>query len=91
VRSPRYRFLTDAERYQAIEDHVLAATEVVSEEPRKRARRKRAPATEEFELQTWRLPEKYRKRYSPRGLDLSDSAIAKMTKGCSNPGTLEVR
>jgi hypothetical protein len=80
LRSPHYRFLTDAERYQAIEDHVLAAT-VVLPEAKKRTRRKVA-ASEEFELRTWRLPEKYRKRYSPRGLDLSDSAMAKMTKGC---------
>jgi hypothetical protein len=80
MRSPHYRFLTEAERYQAVEDHVLAAP-VVAEEPKKRARRKRE-VSEEFELRTWRLPEKYRKRFSPRGLDLSDSAMAKMTKAC---------
>ena len=89
MRSPRYRFLTEDERAQAVEDLILVAP-VVSKDPEKRARRKRAPASEEFELRTWRLPEKYRKRFSPRGLDLSDSAIAKMTKGCANPGVLEV-
>jgi len=90
VHSPRYRFLTDAERYQAIEDHVLA--EVASPVVQKLARRKksRTGAVEEFVLSTWRLPEKYRKRFSPRGLDLSDSAMSKMTKGCARPGTVEV-
>jgi len=82
LKSPRYRWLTPEERAQAVEDKVLA--EVASPVVQKLARRKksRTADVEEFSLSSWRLPEKYRKRYSPRGLDLSDSAIAKMTKGC---------
>jgi hypothetical protein len=85
VRSPRYRFLTEAERAQAIEDKVLPAP-AEPDKSSKRRRVRKAGQSEEFELAHWRLPEKYRKRFSPRGLDLSDSAMSKMTKGCANPG-----
>jgi hypothetical protein len=92
LRSPRFRFLTEAERYQAIEDHILPAP-AEPDKPEKRRRVRKAGQgvdVQVFELARWRLPEKYRKRFDIRGLDVSDAAMRKMTKSCANPGVVVV-
>ncbi len=54
-------------------------------DPLKAKRRKRLRSTAEvFDIREWRLPEKYRKGFrTSSGLDVSDIAMAKMTKGCN--------
>lgn len=86
MKSPRYRWPKPGEFDES--DGTFTAEVKKPETVKKRRVR---TVSEEFELRTWRLPEKYRKRYSPRGLDLSDSAIAKMTKGCAYPAELVER
>jgi len=69
VKSPRYR-------HRDLSEFPLEE-EVVSRPPKKRVRRKKQAEAEEFDVVTWRLPERWRR--DPR---VGDDAMRKMTAGC---------
>jgi hypothetical protein len=72
VRSPRYRWPKLGEFDET--DGVFPA---VVQEVKRRSRKKRTTEGEEFEVSSWRLPERWRK-----DARVGDDVIRKMTAGC---------